>query len=147
MHKRNGRERIMGKRLLTAFLLLAMGAGCGGPSRQNLANAPAPVQADPRPLIDRIDTISAVQTPGGVILRATGIAAVQGAYEGALIPAPAGPGIRAFEFRAFPPPDPERVSTPRSREVTVALFLSDRALAGVTELKVSGATNAQAVRR
>lgn len=151
----------MQKTLVTALLLLAMVAGCGrfASSRLNPVNSfdrSVPAQMvlsdtagrDVRPLIDQIATLTASRTPGGAILRATGIAGIQGYYTGALLPVPTDdPRVLAFEFRAVPPPEPTRVSTPRSREVTVALFLTDRELQGVSELRVSGARNARAVRR
>lgn len=149
----------MRKTLVLTIVALGLVAGCGRVASSQLnpfnwfeSSAPAAVvlseTADPRPLIDQIDTLEVSQTPGGAIVRVTGLAAVQGNYEGALIRVPgATAGSLAYEFRAFPPPNPTRVSTPRSREVTVAVFLSDRALAGISEIRVSAARNARAVRR
>ncbi|MBJ3763964.1 hypothetical protein ILP92_14525 [Maribius pontilimi] len=140
---------------------MAIVASCGrvGESRLNplnwgsrSTNADAMLsegtRADPRPLIGQIDTLTASPTQGGAILRATGIAATQGYFVGDLVAVPTDdPRVLAFEFRAFPPLEPKPVSTPRSREVTVARFLTSRELTGVNELRVSAAQNARAVRR
>ncbi len=62
-------------------------------------------------------------TPNNAVLTATGLAPVQGYWEGALVPVaaddPARPRLRLP--RRSRPPAPARASTPRSREVTVAV--------------------------
>ncbi|RVV97324.1 hypothetical protein EKE94_14555 [Mesobaculum littorinae] len=111
------------------------------------ASTAAP-EADPRPVMDQISSLTIDRTPGGAILRATGVPPTQGYWEGALIPVEtAEPGVLSYTFRAAPPPEPTRVSTQASREVVVGLFLSNQTLAGVSEINVAAARNGLAVRR
>lgn len=56
-------------------------------------------------------------------------------------------GVLEYRFVAFPPATPARVSTPQSREIVVGRVLSRQDLAGVTEIRVTAAQNARAVRR
>ncbi|PZX13612.1 hypothetical protein LX81_03161 [Palleronia aestuarii] len=147
--------------LLLAAGLLALVPACG-----RLADSPlnpfgwlpearpaavtlgADAAADPRPLMDQVAALAVTPAPGGVVIRATGIAPAQGWYDGALVPVPTAlPSTLAFAFRAAPPATPARVSTPRSREVTVALFVPEAEIRRVREIRVSGARNAQAVSR
>ncbi|WOI55110.1 hypothetical protein [Palleronia sp. LCG004] len=138
----------MGRKIVMAALLVVATAACEREAdRQRLATEPQAVAIDPRPLIAEIVSVAAEPAPSGVILRATGRAPVQGYYQGALLPVPSAPGSLTFQFRAAQPTEAGRVSTPRSREVTVALALDTEELAGISELRVSGATNALAVRR
>ncbi|SHI47759.1 hypothetical protein SAMN04488012_101484 [Palleronia salina] len=147
--------------VVTGVMVIGLLAGCGrvadsrlnpfnwfsrsAPAAVTLSDAPA---ADPRPLIDQIATLEVTQNPGGAVVRATGVADRQGFYEGALLRVPGTePGVLAYEFRAAPPPTATRVSTERSREVTVAEYLTNRQLGGIREIRVSGARNARAVRR
>ncbi|MEM9975308.1 MAG: hypothetical protein AAF771_14110 [Pseudomonadota bacterium] len=102
---------------------------------------------DPRPLVAEVSGVSIDRVPGGAILRAVGLPPTQGYFAGALVAEAAGPGILSYTFRAVPPDEASRVSTVPSREVVVALFLSDQTLAGVRQIQVVGATNARAVRR
>lgn len=139
--------------------LLAMGlVACGrgdplaifGNSRDTGTRAVTPQGriVDTRPLIARIDTLTVMQTPTGAVIRATGLAPVQGHWNGALIaePAPA-PGVLSYSFRALPPDRATRVSTPRSREVTVAVQVPNRDLQGIREIRVAAAGNARSVSR
>ncbi|CAM4155611.1 hypothetical protein [Palleronia rufa] len=145
-------------RVLIGLLCTAALAGCGplggngpfGRSSDLAAPSPAPLDgvADARPPIDRVETLTVMQTPTGAVIRATGIAPAQGAWNGALIPSPQrAPGVLAYTFRAIPPETPGAVSTPRSREVTVAVSVPNRQLAGIREIRVSGASNARSVQR
>ena len=110
---------------------------------------PDEIAADPRPLVDTITALDVDRNPGGIILRATGLPARQAFWNGALLPVTDGPvgGVLSYRFVAVPPPVDTRVSTPRSREIEVGVFLDRAALAGVTEIRVSAARNALAVRR
>ncbi|WP_124112690.1 hypothetical protein [Palleronia sp. THAF1] len=146
-------------------LVLALGvAGCGrlADSRLNPLNlfrsseevtvAPTIVEgaelADSRGLIDQILTLDVAQTTGGAIIRATGVAARQGNWDGDLVPVPTEtPGRLTLAFVAQEAPGPTPVSTQRSREVTVAIRLTERELAGIRDITVTGARNARAVRR
>ena len=150
--------------LAVLSLLFALGA-CGGVSEsrlnpfnwfsgsesENIAAAPqdAAVQ-DPRPLVTRVTDMQLERVRGGAILRATGTTPTQGWWSPALIPEfreGAVDGVLSLRFVAVPPPRTMAVSTPQSREVTVALRLSESELRGVRELRVQGAENRQSVRR
>ncbi len=150
------------KALLIVCLVVL--AGCGGfrDSRLNPLNwfgrsqtadleplvpADAP---DVRALVADVIDIQIDQLPGGAILRATGRAPTQGYWQAELVlrDAPeADPAAQVYEFRIFPPVTAADVSTAQSREVTVALYLSDIDLAGVQSITVQGASNARTIRR
>ena len=103
---------------------------------------------DTRGLIEEIETLSVMQTPTGAVIRATGVAPVQGFWEGELVRDEAGdPSVLTYAFRVIPPQEPAAVSTRRSREVTVATMVPNNDLAGIREIRVIGAANARAVGR
>lgn len=109
-----------------------------------------PVEADPRQLIDQVTELRIERTPGGAIVRAAGLPPTQGYWDGALIPENRGDpvgGVLTYQFRISEPVTPQRVSTERSRRVTVGAFLTEQALEGVREIRVVGARNARAARR
>ncbi len=109
----------------------------------------APVE-DPRPLVDQITQMSVEPFPGGVIVRATALQPTQGWWDAALIPVnEARPvdGVVTFRFVAAPPPAPTRVSTPQSRELTAAVYVSDARLAGARQVTVISATGARSAGR
>ena len=86
--------------------------------------------------------------PSGAIIRATGLPPRQGWYDARLVRVPnAEPGVLAYQLRAWPPAYQTAVSTPRSREITVAEFVSEGRLASVREIRVAGELNALASRR
>ena len=146
-------------RIILALLVVATLAGCArvAESRFNPLNwfgrseraqvVTADPNADPRPLVQQIVTLRVEKAPGGAIIRATGLPPIQGYYDGVLLPLGSEDGVLSYEFRASAPPVPTRVSTQQSREVVIGLFVSDQTLAGVREIRVSGASNALAVRR
>jgi hypothetical protein len=147
-------------RVLTVFACLLLLASCGQ-SRLNPFNwfkrsAPAPVTlavetpADARALVADVISLDIDALPGGAILRATGRTEVQGFWEAELVlreGPEADPAKPVYDFRAFPPVGRADVNTPQSREVTVAVYLSDIDLNGVVSITVQGAGNARAVRR
>lgn len=108
-----------------------------------------------RPLVDQVVAMRIDPTPGGAILTAIGLAPRQGYWEAELVPvAEAGSnrpvavnGALVFDFRIVPPIGQTRVSTPQSREVSVALFLSDQTLAGVNRITVRGQRTQRTSRR
>lgn len=136
-------------------------AGCGRAARLNPftwfgrgepARRVEPVEVatveDPRPLIDRVTRLEIARTPGGAIVRATGLPPVQGWHSAGLVRSGTDePGLLAFQFRALPPVQPQRASRPESREIVVATYLTDQELAPVREIRVSAARNALASRR
>lgn len=106
--------------------------------------------ADPRPLVDQVTDLVIERVPGGAIVRARGLPPTQGYFDGALVSetrTASEDGVLTFAFRIVPPPSPQRVSTPQSREVLVGLFLSDQTLEGVRQIRVEAARNARVARR
>jgi len=105
---------------------------------------------DARNLVAQITTLRIEQVPGGAIIRATGLPATQGYFDGELVPIGrevADNGVLSYQFRISPPFAQTRVSTTQSREVVVGLFVSTQTLTGVREIRVNGAQNALSVRR
>jgi hypothetical protein len=147
-------------RSLTVLACLVMLAGCGQ-SRLNPFNwfkRSAPVETalvvaapeDPRALVADVVSLDIDALPGGAVLRALGRADMQGYWQAELVlreGPDADPAKLIYDFRVFPPLANTAVSTPQSREVTVAVYLSDIDLNGVTSITVQGAANARAVRR
>ena len=114
-----------------------------------VATAAAQPDTEIAPLIPEISALKLDRTPGGVILRATGLPTTQG-WHGAELVAQvenALAGTLSFEFRARPPAEATRSSTPQSREITAAVFLSDFDLEGVNRLRVLAAQNSLAIAR
>lgn len=153
----------MFRRLLAGVLALSTHASCGtlsdswinpfnwfGQDEEVQATPPTVVHvADRRPLVDQIVSVRMERVPGGAILHAVGLPPYQGYWGTALMEdaARSTPARRIFLFRIVPPRQAVRVSTPQSREVSAARFLSDQALEGVREVQVLGALNARAVGR
>ncbi len=125
------------------------GGGGGGTTDGGTAMAVPARREDPRPPVAEITDIALERTTGGAILRVTGLTTEQGWYDAALVPATterAFDGALDFVLRASPPPAPTRASTPWSREVNVALYLTDGALAGLSAIRVAGARNVRTIR-
>lgn len=152
----------MTRPLLAGLALTLTLAGCAAvrDSRLNPLNwfgRPAPaavvaatpeVAADPRPLVAQVVDVTVDPAPGGAILRATGLPPTQGHWDGELVARPlAEDGVQVYDFRLAPPPGPARVSTPQSRQVVVATFLTDAQLARLSGITVQGSLNALASRR
>lgn len=130
---------------LAILLALCAAAGCARAPTE--VPSSAAVAADTRPLIAQVVSAELSTTPNNAVLTATGLAPVQGYWEGALVPVAADdPAVLDFAFRALPPAGAARASTPRSREVTVGLSLSPEVLSGIREIRVAGAENALSVR-
>lgn len=108
-------------------------------------------RSDPRPLVAEITQLVVERTPGGAIVRVTGLPPTQGWHSVALVNVdPDGEalnGVMSYSLRAVPPETPMRVSTRQSRELTAAVFLSDIQLAGVRVIQVTGARNSRIARR
>jgi hypothetical protein len=102
---------------------------------------------DQRPLVATVTEMAIEQMPGGVIIRATGLPPTQGHWDAELVARPVEDGVLVYDFRLVPPPSPASVSTPQSREVIVASFLSTIKLEGVRQITVQGASNARTSRR
>jgi hypothetical protein len=136
-------------------------AGCGGfrESRLNPFNwfgrsAPRETivlptdRKDPRPLVEAVLSMSVEPIPGGAIVRARGQTPTQGWWQAELVPLDIDEnGVLVYEFRLLPPVTNADVNTPQSRQVDVAIYISDIRLERVNEIVVQGATNARSARR
>lgn len=148
--------------LRPALLCLCVAlAGCGGmrdsklnpfnwfgrsEEVQKVALPKAP--QDRRGLVQQVLTLNVEETSGGAIIRATGLPPTQGYWDAELVALPLDESGRlVLEFRIFPPIEKANVGTPPSREVTVALFLTNYKLSQIREIVVQGETNARAARR
>jgi hypothetical protein len=154
----------MTSRLILALACTLILAGCGGfrESRLNPFNwfgrsraVEAPVvdttvAQDGRQLVADVIEMQVDPLPGGAIVRAEGRAPTQGYWDAELVlreGPDADPANPVYDFRIFPPVTPAATSTPQSRQVAVALYLSDVQLARITGITVQGANNARAVQR
>jgi hypothetical protein len=101
-------------------------------------------KADPRALIETVESMSVESYSGGAIVRATGITPSQGYWDAELVEVPDQPdGQLLLEFRVFPPVTPTQANTPRSREITAAITLSPAKLEYISKITVQGASNAR----
>ncbi len=148
--------------LLAALSLVVVLGACGAirESRLNPFNwfgRSAPAErglltegevTDPRALVDEVLALEIEAFPGGAIIRAEGLSPNQGYWNADLVAVPTDKeGVLVYDFRISPPPGRTDVNTPRSRQVAVAVSVSDIKLDGITEIIVQGARNARAVRR
>jgi len=148
-------------RKATAVCLLLTLAACGGirDSRLNPFNwfgssEPAEkvvIEETPQDHRERVATVldmKVEQVSSGAIVRARGLTPTQGWWEASLVPQPVtADGVLVLDFRISPPFETKPVSTPRSREVTVALHLSNIKLANVRQIVVQGANDARSAGR
>lgn len=148
------------RRLVVLGLGLAL-AGCGGlrDSRLNPFNwfrrsEPRETivlpgeQADTRPLVDTVLSMAVEPIPGGAVVRARGVTPTQGWWEAELVARDVGDdGVLVYEFRLLPPKGRTDVNTQRSREIDVAIYISDIKLQSVREIVVQGASNARSAQR
>lgn len=103
---------------------------------------------DPRPLVDTVLSMQVEPIPGGAVVRARGVTPTQGWWNAELVPQDLDDkGVLVYEFRLVPPTDRTDVNTQQSREIDVAVYLSDTKLAPVREIVVQGAKNARSARR
>ncbi|MDF2143107.1 hypothetical protein [Paenirhodobacter sp. CAU 1674] len=157
--------------LIASLVLATALAGCGfGQSRLNPFNWFGPSRPEPTTLAPeggyaeargdfRVEaaTITRLEikpTQGGAIVSAAGLPPTQGWWDAELIAENDGypvDGVMSYRFVLAEPqpgsPAASRVSTPESREVTVAAFISNARLASVSKVVVSGAGNARSVSR
>lgn len=100
--------------------------------------------------IDAVTDVTVERIPGGIILRATGLAATQGVYDARLTPeSEDGPvdGVLSFRLEALNDPNSIAQGPPQTRDVIVAARLTEQDLGTTQIIRVSGATNAVDVRR
>lgn len=158
MTKLTRRIRLTIALFATAGVLAACGGGSGSglnPLKwfrkdRNVTQEAVEV-VDPRGLISSIKSLKVDRAPGGAIIRAVGVAAVQGVYDGELVPlggseTPDG-GVLTYEFRVMPPSPAVSVGAERTREVLVGHFVSTQTLTGVRRITVIGQTNRRTSRR
>ncbi|MCX7288756.1 MAG: hypothetical protein NTW20_14700 [Rhodobacterales bacterium] len=146
--------------LLLATLCLLL-AGCGGFKESGLnprnwfgQSKPKETivlpkeEQDTRGLVDTVLSLEVEPVPGGAIVRARGQTPTQGWWQAELVPMPVDDrGTLVFEFRLLPPVTETRTSTPQSRQIDVAIFLSNIKLEPVREIVVQGSSNARSARR
>ncbi len=119
-----------------------------GNSRQVQTVSVEAAPTDKRLFVDTVLSMQVEQIATGAIIRATGLPPTQGYWDAELVPLPLDENGRlVLEFRIFPPVTPAGVVNQQSREVTVALALSNIKLAPVREIIVQGAQNARSSRR
>jgi hypothetical protein len=147
--------------LLAALALVMFVSACGTrlnpfnwfgeaePAPPAEATQQLPTTEDRRLLAQQITELKVDPMPGGVIVRATAVMESQGWWQAELVAREDEPadGAMVYEFRVFPPPQATRVSTPRSRQVTAAVFLSDIRLSTIQSITVQGLTNGLTSRR
>lgn len=103
---------------------------------------------DGRGLAAEVLSLAVEPIPGGAIVRARGQMPTQGYWSAELVPQPVTEGgTLVYEFRVFPPAKKTDVNTPQSRQVDVAIYISDIKLQNVREIVVQGATNARSASR
>lgn len=120
----------------------------------------ANASADARPGIPAITGARWEALNEGRLLIVTGMGATKGYYDAALITEAGNPtdrlrpdadGVLRLRFVAWPPPaDSEAARLPARPEtdtLNVAITLSSNVLAGITEIQISGATNAITIRK
>lgn len=124
-----------------------------GGSEETTSAEPVQVveRADPRPLVAEITQLVIERTPGGAIVRVTGLPPTQGWHGAALVnvnpDGEAFDGVMSYSLRALAPESPTRVSTRQSRELTAAVFINSTTLAGVRVIQVTGSQNSRIARR
>ncbi len=106
---------------------------------------------DDRPLVPQVASLNLDPTPGGVIVRATGITQSPGFWQGGLVleqrdGEPVN-GELSFVFRVAPPLQTSGGGGQQSREITVARYLSNQQLQGVERIRVVGQRNMLTARR
>lgn len=123
----------------------------GSRRRRTRSEATAAETADGRQLVREVTEMVVEQVPGGAIVRATGLPPTQGWWKAELKSDTRGRpdenGVVTYRFLVYQPLTQTRVSTPQSRELTAAVFLSDIRLEAISEIVVQGETNSRASRR
>lgn len=164
IHVKTSNGAKMSGKILVGVLILSTVVGCArvSESRLNPMNwfgksekaevvvNTAAVASDPRPLMSQVTGLRVEPVSGGAIIRATGLPPSQGYYDGELLPLFDGEpqdGVLSYEFRANEPIERTRVGPTASREIIVGRYISEQSLAGIRQIRVSGASNALSVRR
>jgi hypothetical protein len=133
---------------------LGLVAGCGGrlnpfkwfQRQPKVAVEAAPETADPRGLMARLLEVKIEETTSGVLLRATGLAPMQGYYDAELVGLPLDEsGVKTFEFRVSPPETPTGPGSERTRQITAAVAITPYQLGLARSIRVVAAENAMTI--
>ncbi|EEB83294.1 hypothetical protein [Roseobacter sp. GAI101] len=100
--------------------------------------------------MDQVTNLTVEKTPGGAVIRATGLAARQGIYKVQLTPANEDElpvdGVLTYRLEGIQPVNTS-VGTQPTREVIAARAVTDQMLAGVRMIRIEGQRNALTSRR
>lgn len=109
-----------------------------------------PEESYPGIPVASISELKVERVAGGALIRATGVAYVQGAFNVQLQPQNKGEpvnGVLTFDLMAIHPGNGYAGGPDKTREVIVAHSLTDQQLEGVRTIKVVANTNARQARR
>ncbi|GAB4382291.1 hypothetical protein [Albidovulum sp.] len=121
-----------------------------GKSREQAVTVAPATPEDGRQLVAEVIALDVSRNPGGAIVTATGLPPRQGYWSAELVPENGGEpvdGVLTYRFLVAEPIGETRISTPRSREVTAARFISNARLEGVRQIVVLGLKNSRVSRR
>ncbi|MCX8507822.1 MAG: hypothetical protein ORN49_02900 [Rhodobacteraceae bacterium] len=118
----------------------------GGARREESTAVLKPNEAaDGRQLIAEVTELKVEPSHGGAIIRAAGLPPTQGWWKAELVSEthgrPDDTGVLTYRFLVFQPLADSRVSTPQSRLLTAAVFLSDSRLQAVSKIVVQAERN------
>ncbi len=97
--------------------------------------------------VAQISELSVDRRPGGAIVRVKGVTAAQGAFDVRLVEDEDSEDRTTLDFVLVALQPSGAVGPVDTREVTAATFVTNQTLQGVRQIRVSGASNARAVRR
>jgi hypothetical protein len=97
--------------------------------------------------IDQVTNLVNERVPGGAVIRASGLTAVQGVYLLQLTPTTEDEisinGVLAYRLEGVRPEFNEGVGSTHTRTVAATRALTDQEMAGVRSIRLEGARNAQ----
>ena len=105
---------------------------------------------DNRLAVDQVTALEISKSTGGAIVHAAGLPPTQGWWDAELVAENDGypvDGVLTYRFLVAAPREPRAASTPQSREVTAADFLSDIKLADIRKIVVLGTANSRSISR
>jgi len=100
--------------------------------------------------VAKVTELKVERVANGALIRATGVAYVQGAFNVRLVPQNDGipvSGVLTFEMQAVHPRRSTSAGSEKTREVIVAYRMTDQQLQGVRSIKVAATENARQSRR
>ncbi len=98
--------------------------------------------------LEEVRALTVERVPGGALIRVTGLAARQGAYDLRLdADEDADAGTLAYTLRGVYNPQIRNTGAEATREFTAATKVTDQDLQGIRTIRVSARTNARSVRR